>query len=450
MSFLPKISLNITSQQLIYSILVFILIPIGLFFNTWFILRGVDRDIDFELRNKALMISQVMELQIRDSIGDGAKLQNYLNQLIKNVPEVRAIEVFKVSSNDLSPLISTSSLTQSVADPALNQLAWGQNQAYSKKITASLSHGPAESVWLIASPLHDQTGQKIGLVNLYLSAEEIYKINKRTTQDSQYILYATLIIVVAMLLYHFHFFEISILFKRLTEIDKLKDDFVAMASHELKTPLTVISGYSYLLMKNPTILAGEQLKKYSAIIFESSERLKKMVEEILDVSRIEQKRLIFNMVHNDLRAIISSVVAEMSIEAQKKGLRLSYLRPDRPLIVVCDLLKMRLIFANLVSNAVKYTPKGEVVIYHKMLNDSLQTFVKDSGIGMSQTERAKLFSKFYRVYSEQTKDIFGTGLGLWITKKFVERMNGTITVDSIEGQGSQFCVTFPLKSLPKV
>lgn len=447
---LPQISFNTDTAQLIYAVFVIILIPVSLAFNTIYLLRSVQRDTDYQLNTKALLVEEIVAIQVRDMLASGsAKLVSHLKELTNQSAEIRAIEVYQISGEELKPIVTTSSNTRSVADPVLNQLAWGSNQAYSKQILAKLGHGPKERVWLVAAPISDSNNKKIGLINLYLSAYQIDAISDRTTRDSAFILLITMVMILLLLVNHFRFFETSILFKKLSEVDQLKDDFVSMASHELKTPLTAVAGYAYLMFRNPAVKASRQLTKQLSVILQSTERLKNIVDEILDVSRIEQRRLRLNMVHNDVRSVIGSVVYELLPLAQQKRVKLIYFRPRYPLLVLSDLAKLRQIFYNLVSNGIKYTPYGGVTIYHDIKGQTLRTFVKDTGIGIAAEDRPKLFNKFSRIYNDKTKNIYGTGLGLWITKQLVEKMGGTIWVDSIEHQGSQFVTSFSFK-LPKV
>lgn len=447
MNFLSKIRVKSDLSQLIFAIFVIAFIPGALAFNTIYLLRSVQRDTDFELNNKALLVESVIAIQSREKINEPEKMQENLQELVKTLPEIKALEVFSANQGEISSLSTTSERTRAVADSALNQLAWGTNQAYSKQIFASIGNTPSERVWLVASPIHDSSGKKIGLINLYLSAAQIDSISNRTIKDSLFILVVTMIFILLLLLNHFRFFEISLLFKKLSEVDKLKDDFISIASHELKSPLTIIASYTSLIIKNPLVAQDETLTKHASIIDKSTARLKTLVEDLLDVSRIEQNRVKLEMVECDIREIIRNVINEFLPQAQSKGLRLEYRELPQPLLITCDRDRMHQILANLVSNAIKYTPQiGEVSIYHQTEGGTVRTFVKDTGIGISSENMSKLFSKFSRVYDERTKDVGGTGLGLWITKQLVEKMGGKITVQSIENQGSQFIVAFPLKT----
>lgn len=443
---LPKISLNSSTSQLIYAIIVVILVPLILAFNTMYLLQLFHKNTDWELNNKALLLDSVLSLSIRNGLDDPQGLKKDLGKIVNEWPEIKDIQVFQAKSNNtLAPLATTSDYTQKVIDPVLNELAWGSNKAYSKQIFNYYNTGNSERVWLVATPIRNDTGQKIGMVNLYMSAGNVDATTREAVRVSIIITMVMMGLVFLLLLNHFRFFEISVLFNRLNKLDQLKDDFISMASHELKAPLIAISSYAYLLLKNPVVEKDKKINKQVSVIFASTERLKILVDEILDVSRIEQKQMRFNMIFNDIAGILDNVVKEFTPLAQSKGLKLSYVRPNFPVVIVCDRDKIHQIFANLVSNAIKYTLQGEITIYHQVKGGNLRTFIKDTGVGMSKEERAKLFTKFYRAYNSKIQNVYGTGLGLWITKQLIEKMGGRVTVDSVQNHGSQFIVSLPLK-----
>ncbi len=446
---LPKIHFNTNISQLVYAVIVIVLIPSALAFNTLYLLRNLQRDMDFELNNKALLVESVIGLGLRDKMNSPVRIRNEINKIVQTLPEIKAIEVYQLKDDDLAPIVTTSEATQSVSDPVLNQLAWGSEKSYSKQIKAQVGKGQSERMWLVVSPIKDDASKKIGLINLYISASQIDEISNRTVRDSLFILFATMIGILLLLVNHFRFFEISILFKKLSELDQLKDDFISMASHELRAPLTVISSYTYVLLKDINKSPTQNINKYLSIIYQNSERLKTLVEDILDVSRIEQNRLKLDIVTLDLRQVIEDIVGDFQLQAQNKKIKLIYEKPEYPVMVSVDASKIKQVFYNLISNAIKYTLQGEVTISHKIQNKDIRTMIKDTGIGMSEVVRAKLFTKFYREYSDKIKDVPGTGLGLWITKQLIEKLGGKIVVESIENHGSQFIVIFPFKKAEK-
>ncbi len=445
MRFIPKFFITSNNSQLIYAIVVIIIVPIAIATNTLFLLNAQKRDMDFELTNKALLVETVLSRGLEEKINTNSDVQSYVRDIIKDLPEIKAIEVFRPNQNDFSSLATTSPLTQLVSDSILNHLAWDTNQTLSKEIFAAVGQGKPERIWLVVSVVHDATGNKIAVVNLYLSASEIDLMSNRTTQDSFIILAVTMFVIMLLLLNHFRFFEISLLYKKLNEVDKLKDDFISVASHELRTPLTAIHGYTLLILNDPLVKINDKLQRQVNILLESTTRLMVLVENLLDVSRIEEKRVKFDLGVSDIRDIIQNVISDFKIQFQEKHLSLIYTPYQNPLPVLCDKNKMIEIFSNLISNALKYTPEGSVTIYTEIEKNNIKVFVRDTGVGISEEDRQKLFSKFSRLYNEKTKDVYGTGLGLWITKQLVEKMGGKISVESIQNQGSQFIVIFPLR-----
>src|SRR5258708_222924 len=301
---LPKLQLNSELSQFLYSLFVIILIPSAIAFNTLYLIHNFQRDMDFELNNKALLVESAIAIQTRTDFDNSDRLQANLNELVKKLTEIKAVEIFKTDNENLTPVLTTTNQTKAVTDPVLNNLAWSSNQSYSKQIQASVGSGSSERIWLVASPVSDQTGKKIGLINLYLSAKPIDEISNRTVRDSVIVLVGTMVVIILLLLNHFRFFEISLLFRKLKETDVMKDEFISVASHELRTPLTSISGYAYLLSKNPTVANDPNLKRQVWIIAESTNRLNSLVEDVLDVSKIEQKRIKFELQNYDLRQII--------------------------------------------------------------------------------------------------------------------------------------------------
>ena len=444
MRLFAKFAFNTDITQLIYALFVIVLVPSILAINTIYILRSVQRDTDFELNNKALLVESLISLHVHDKLSDSVSLQNTLNKIIKDLKEVKAIEIYKSDNNLDASFTSTSEITKKVADPVLNQLAWGTDQAYSKQVHAIVGSGVKERLWIVASVLHDNSGKKIGVINVYLSAAQIDLITNRTIRDSLFILAGTMIVVILLLLNHFRFFEASLILRKLKEVDQLKDDFISVASHELRAPITAIDGFVYLLLKNPIFSKDEKTQYYFKGISDNTGRLKILVNDVLDVSRIEQNRIKFTLADIEIKEIITSVVSELLPQAQSKGLKLTYTPLDRPLIVNCDKDRMHQIFTNIINNAIKYTLQGEIAVFHEVKESSLRAFVKDTGIGISQENMSKMFGKFSRIPNDKTRNVPGTGLGLWITKQLVEKMGGKITVESIENQGSQFITTFPL------
>ncbi|HPM38853.1 MAG TPA: HAMP domain-containing sensor histidine kinase, partial [Candidatus Pacearchaeota archaeon] len=260
------------------------------------------------------------------------------------------------------------------------------------------------------------------------------------------ILLLGVILIVLLLLVNSRLFEYSILYNKIKEVDEMKDEFISMTSHELRTPVTVIKGYVQMMIEEAKDLnIKKEGMEYLSIINTSTERLGNLIEDLLDVSRIEQGRFKTDLKEINAKPVIEETIKEMSFQAKEKGLSLNFevIENTNDLINV-DKDKLKQVLINIIGNSIKYTNEGSVDVKISNKEDNLVISIKDTGIGMSAKEREHLFEKFYRIKNKKTQDVVGTGLGLWITKQIVEMMKGSIFVDSIEEVGTQVTIQFPL------
>jgi len=233
---------------------------------------------------------------------------------------------------------------------------------------------------------------------------------------------------------------------RLKELDRMKSEFISMVSHELRTPLASIMGYTEMLLtEEPGPLTPTQ-KEFLEISYQSSERLLHIVEELLDVSRIETGRIKLKLERLRMEELVADIVEAMRPAAESKGLSLSLevRGPIPPL--EGDRARLEQVMNNLLSNAIKFTPEGgEVWVRLAGRDDHIEVAVADTGIGIASEEMPRLFGKFFRASSAVERKIGGTGLGLFITKSIVELHGGRIWAESELGKGSTFRFTLPLK-----
>lgn len=224
------------------------------------------------------------------------------------------------------------------------------------------------------------------------------------------------------------------------EVDQLKSSLISTVSHELRTPLTMIQGFSELLLTRD--LREEKSREALEQINVSAQRLSRLIEDLLSVSRIESGRLVLRLAPVDLPAVVDEVIAPFA----HRGIgdfKVS-LDPDLP-AVLSDRDMLIQILTNLVSNAIKYSPAGSTASVSAKRNGSAaEISVQDQGIGMSEDEVAQLFQKFYRADSPEVRKAGGTGLGLYITKNLIEMQGGQIWVKSKVGRGSTFFFSLPL------
>jgi len=232
----------------------------------------------------------------------------------------------------------------------------------------------------------------------------------------------------------------------LKRLENLRREFVANVSHELKTPLTSIKGYTETLLEG-ALEDASHAREFTQAIYEQSERLGSLIDDLLDLSRIESGRMELRIENFELKPFVQEVLRPMDPIVEKKRLKLENRIPGT-LTVKADPPKVRQILMNLLDNAVKYTPeKGEIVVEASPFSGGVQVKVQDTGIGIPEEDLSRLFERFYRVDKARSRELGGTGLGLAIVKHLVQAHGGKVWVESILGKGSTFYFTLPAGTL---
>ena len=237
---------------------------------------------------------------------------------------------------------------------------------------------------------------------------------------------------------------------RLKELDQQKTEFLSIASHQLRTPLSIIKGYIELIKDGAYGKTTVKMVKTLDDMDASNERLVKLVDEFLDISRIEQGRTKFDFKQCDLRETISSVVAELKEKADEKCRQIIWTPPVDKCEAAVDEEKIRNVVFNYIDNALKYSDCGEVKVFLESENDGWNVRVRDNGLGFGKTDEASFFQKFYRGENVKGTNVNGTGLGLYVCRKFIEAHNGRVWAKSDGlGKGSEFGFWIPFAFSPK-
>nr|MBC7244654.1 GAF domain-containing protein [Chloroflexota bacterium] len=232
---------------------------------------------------------------------------------------------------------------------------------------------------------------------------------------------------------------------KLKEVDRLKSSIVANVSHELRAPLSSIKAYTELLLSNAEGANEALRREWLSVIDRETERLTALINDLLNLSRLESGHFELTKVPIYLGEVITDVVISLQVQAKQRGIAIELdLQPDLPRLVADDNL-IRIVVRNLVSNAIKFSyDGGRVYIRAWKEGEDIKFYVQDEGVGIAQEAIPYLFTKFFRVPSAAAADVQGTGLGLALAKEGVVAHGGRIEVESTLGKGSRFTVTIPL------
>jgi signal transduction histidine kinase len=232
--------------------------------------------------------------------------------------------------------------------------------------------------------------------------------------------------------------------ERLTELDRLKDDFVSTITHELRTPLTSIRAFTQILLENPQVEL-EQRSKFLGIITKESERLTRLINQVLDISKIESGKAEWHESAVDMREVVADTVTGMSQVFEEREIRVNTSMPDRLKPVKADVDRLIQVMLNLLSNAAKFCEPGRGRIEIAVSEDGagLRIDVRDNGPGIAAEDQQMIFDKFRQVGDSLTGKPHGTGLGLHISRQIVEHFGGRMWVESVPGEGACFSFTLP-------
>jgi len=235
--------------------------------------------------------------------------------------------------------------------------------------------------------------------------------------------------------------------ERLKELDKAKDEFVSIASHELRTPMTAIKSYVWMALNGRAGKISGKVRTYLTTVYDSSERMIALINDMLSASRLETGRIEIDIEPVSVYKVADQVLEDLSLRAKELRLDLTLQKESVIPMVLADRNKLTEIFTNLIGNALKFTKKGgKIRITAKKASDNVEVSISDTGVGIPKEQLDKIFTKFGRVGESYATiaQTSGTGLGLYITRNYLDKMGGKIWVESALGKGTTFTFSLPI------
>ncbi len=427
--------------EFIYSIFLLILIPLLIGLCALLFITSMRGIFEKELRQNATAINGAITVAVGSDVANVA----HVNEILLSIKDTQDnlqytdILITTPTRNEYRVIASTDS---SHISTIRNEVQYGTVVNQKRSVTQETDTNNTRAIHIV-TPLYDNQDRVLALVESHISTKRADAILNSIFIRVMMVTSIIIVAVVLLLLNHFKLVEYTLLFRKIKEVDELKSDFLSVISRELRDPVTVIRAVVENIRNGEYGRVDERVNDSLLHVTVETDRMNKLVDDITIVSDIEQGRIEYEMSPLNVSDIVEDVVQRMVSKAAAKDVRLLYKAPQKPVHAELDKDRFADIMKNLIDNAIKYSRRGEVVVYHKDTKDMTVICVKDSGIGISASARERLFKRFYRIEDDKTRDIPGTGLGLWIVQQYVNNMNGDIQIDSLEGKGSEFSVSFP-------
>ncbi len=433
--------------EILYSVGVILAIPALVALNTILLVRSTRGAFNNELRRKADIVNAIVAESAKPDIKSEKldELNAVLQSLEASQPAITDTSIVQERAGKLV-VIAQAADTPTKLDASTElqiRIAYERKLPIAKLV--NLQHdGKQVQAWNVATPALGESDEVLAVVSSSILTTDAQEAIDKAFTTSFIVLIASIAVIIALLFRHFRLVGNIQLLAKQREINQTMSDFLSVATHELRAPATIIKGYLSNVMDGTFGPVNEKINDQLETAIGQTERLNALVQDLLNVSRIEQGRIDYTITSVNSTKLLTTILENYKTIAADKSLKLSLEVPEAMPLVKSDEGRLQEVFTNLVDNAIKYTAKGSVVITQRVDRNFVVTTVKDTGFGMSTEARKRLFQRFYRIQNEDTQGISGTGLGLWIIKQYILAMGGTIEVESMEGVGSEFIVSVPI------
>ena len=430
------------NPQVFYTIVLAVVIPLAFLFSSQEFLTVAQTTQERLEKERIGIMQDTFVIFAEQKLSDADFLQKKLESIRAQNETFVELKVIRLDEGIPRIIASLKKEEIDTVDKINQQLYAPASINPSTSFIFEISDGSTRG-WKAVRGILNENRELAGFFYSAVSMAELDAVISKKIRNAYFFLVAILIVIITILIRQAKMIDYARLYAKLREADAVKDEFLSIAAHELRSPLQAIKGYAddISTLKNMPKEAENDI----SVIRISAERLTMLVSDILDVSRLAQGQLSFDMQKIDPTKMLERVIQNLKNEAEKKGLSLEF-KKSFTLTIAADPMRLEQAFTNLISNAIKYTPKGSIVISVEKQYDNAYIRIADTGLGISAEDQKHLFEKFFRIKSKETREIIGTGLGLWITKEIIEKMGGEILLESIKDVGAHFIIKFPIKN----
>ena len=443
------------NPAILFSLALIVLIPLALYFYVFLTVQSFESAAMNEIEAHDFTVSDALlamverDFPAKDAANPEA-LQRSIDRIVANDTRLKNIRVIVKDGRDYKAIAAQNpdqvgmsiDVTPSLNGESLIAYSWvNASEDVSSEIEIA-----GEKLRRVVKVFVGRNGEVYALAAADFSINRTLDMIAASVYQSYLIMGVIMILSLFLIVQHTRLFSYVGLSKDLQQKNTAKDNFIRMATHELRAPVTVLTGYTDLLKEDLAGTVDADQQKYIDRMVLSVKNLSDLMADILEVSHLEQGRTDFEPEIIEPDIVVKEIVDGLAAKAEQKGLKLSFDAKGFSHKIRVNPVCFKRIVTNLVENSIKYTPAGKVAVTvaAQTAKKRCAVTIQDTGFGISAEGQAHLFEQFYRVKTQENAEIPGTGLGLWMSREMARKMGGDIMLESIERMGSKFFIFFPL------
>lgn len=444
------------NPDILYSVVLIVLLPLVLYVNTFLTVQSFKTAIDDSIETQSWTIKDTLAALLARDFPDKNSLNRQILQSTIDAiaKDNQGLENIRVIIKDNDGYKAVAAQNRENIDKVINtdlslngELTVVTSWASAADMTAAVAEN-GMNYWRVVKPLADpETKEVYALVAADIPLKKINNSIISAVWQAYAVLALVILITMFLIFQHTRLFSYVGLSKDLQQKNAAKDNFIRMATHELRAPVTVLTAYIESFKEDLSGALNPDQQKYADRMAMSVKNLSDLMADILEVSHLEQGRTDFSPEIVAPEAVVKEIVDGLAPKAEEKGLKLIFDAPQNfSHKISANAVCFKRIITNLVENSIKYTPAGKVTVSvaAQTAKKRCVITIQDTGFGISAEGQRDLFSQFYRVKTQENSGIPGTGLGLWMSREMARKMGGDIMLESIERMGSRFFVYLPL------